>query len=386
MKRNLLLILFFVALGNLNAQNSITNITGESFPGACDGTVRFQFSTPAFGETVAILAEAPGLAPFLDTLSVQEGDTIANVQFTGLCNGSYAIMTTDTMHSAHFDTLYFNITQGDSLVLTTSSTNETAQGACDGTAIVTAFGGSGPVSYTLIDQDSNFVGSGSNYSNLCPGLYIAAATDSAGNSVSQSFLVVDATSIFGPPNIQDSVFIDTLSNSAIQACNINLTDVIDIQLGNYSLTSGGDSIIVYWMIQTVDTTLSLVQVYYFDSTITTGNLYVTVDLYCPVTKSLSGAVKGQGVLNFSFLGISSLLQEEVKFQLYPNPVSTSLHVELADSKKFDLIVYDVSGKTVYNKSNLVKSEDINVSELRKGVYFLQVITEETKFTKRFIKE
>ena len=170
MKNLLFTGIILLTFTSLNAQNAITNISGESSPGACDGSALFQFSTPAFGETVAILAEAPGLFPIIDTLSVPEGDTIGTVLFNGLCNGSYAIMTTDTIGFSHLDTLYFNITGADSLVITTSSTNETAQGPCDGTAVIAAFGGIGNISYTLIDQDSILLGSRTTYYNLCPGL------------------------------------------------------------------------------------------------------------------------------------------------------------------------------------------------------------------------
>ena len=72
--------------------------------------------------------------------------------------------------------------------------------------------------------------------------------------------------------------------------------------------------------------------------------------------------------------------EKDKIIIFPNPVKDILYIEnIADS---NYEIYDITGKTVLNGIR----NQINVSSLEKGVYFLKVTSEENILTQKFIKE
>lgn len=75
--------------------------------------------------------------------------------------------------------------------------------------------------------------------------------------------------------------------------------------------------------------------------------------------------------------------ENVLF-LYPNPATSQLTIESGASKIENITILDVTGKTI--NSFTLKSNTIDVSNLVKGIYFLQVQTKEGLFNSKFIKE
>jgi Leucine-rich repeat (LRR) protein len=72
-------------------------------------------------------------------------------------------------------------------------------------------------------------------------------------------------------------------------------------------------------------------------------------------------------------------------EVYPNPVSNILFIELGENKPTVINILDFSGKVVKSiANNNVKS--IDVSDLQQGVYILKVVTVKGVSTKRFIKQ
>lgn len=69
-----------------------------------------------------------------------------------------------------------------------------------------------------------------------------------------------------------------------------------------------------------------------------------------------------------------------KIVLTPNPVSTVLSVETKNTIS-DIKIVDMTGKVVFNQ---VFGNEINVSQLEKGVYFIQFDFEGKKVVKRFL--
>ena len=68
--------------------------------------------------------------------------------------------------------------------------------------------------------------------------------------------------------------------------------------------------------------------------------------------------------------------------MYPNPVKDKLYLE-SNSNNLDYLVslYDVLGKRIYKGKN---SEIIDVSQLRRGVYFLKIEIEDTVLKKKVL--
>ena len=78
------------------------------------------------------------------------------------------------------------------------------------------------------------------------------------------------------------------------------------------------------------------------------------------------------------------IHENIKnegLQIFPNPVSDIVYID-GSSSQLKIVVFDILGKQVLNKSN---TNTINVSLLSKGVYFIKVSDGINSSTKKFIK-
>lgn len=88
--------------------------------------------------------------------------------------------------------------------------------------------------------------------------------------------------------------------------------------------------------------------------------------------------------------VSGSLENDIS--IYPNPVSSRLHIQVAGAHTSlaSVILRDAGGKEVWSKSNLAKisaggSMDVNVEKLPGGIYFLQMIDASGKgITKKVI--
>ena len=121
-----------------------------------------------------------------------------NTQSIGsLCAGQYIVTVTDSAGCIALDTVV--ITEPLPLNLLMGSTDETCFGSCDGTATVTATGGTGNPAgwtYTWAPDPPTPTGQGTNsISNLCAGLYTVTVTDSVGCSDFNSVTVNPAIAI-----------------------------------------------------------------------------------------------------------------------------------------------------------------------------------------------
>lgn len=81
------------------------------------------------------------------------------------------------------------------------------------------------------------------------------------------------------------------------------------------------------------------------------------------------------------------INELTEIKLYPNPVNDYLMIELGNSKDaiYDLSIIDLSGKEVINKQ-ISKSDEVNVSGLKEGVYMVTIKGNQQKCTKIIIKK
>ncbi|MDC8002790.1 T9SS type A sorting domain-containing protein [Aureisphaera galaxeae] len=82
------------------------------------------------------------------------------------------------------------------------------------------------------------------------------------------------------------------------------------------------------------------------------------------------------------LSVSSV--SEVSVSIYPNPTTSSLFITVAGTEQItDLQIHDVLGRQVYRSA--VPTEEVNVSNLKSGLFFLTVTSETGKTTKQFMK-
>lgn len=72
--------------------------------------------------------------------------------------------------------------------------------------------------------------------------------------------------------------------------------------------------------------------------------------------------------------------------LYPNPVESTLNI-VSGSEIKEISIVDVLGKTVYRDAAISQNEvQIEVNNLKRGVYFIGIVDESGKTIKQFIKE
>lgn len=74
-----------------------------------------------------------------------------------------------------------------------------------------------------------------------------------------------------------------------------------------------------------------------------------------------------------------------QIQLYPNPVNEVLHIQNNSAKTIESVeVFSITGQLLFSRRN---SEEINMSQLNTGIYFVKLITSEgISVTKKVVKK
>lgn len=76
------------------------------------------------------------------------------------------------------------------------------------------------------------------------------------------------------------------------------------------------------------------------------------------------------------------------FNVYPNPTSSTVTVQLSTSENVTVSLFDIRGRNVYNKmftnSNSIFNQEITFNNLQQGLYLLNVETQGKKATKKLI--
>ena len=85
-------------------------------------------------------------------------------------------------------------------------------------------------------------------------------------------------------------------------------------------------------------------------------------------------------------GISNSLPGE-QVMLYPNPVKSILNVSVQQSpEKYNYKIYNVAGKMVLSGNMVSNPQQIDLSELNKGLYFIELQSDQNKISKRISVE
>ncbi len=82
------------------------------------------------------------------------------------------------------------------------------------------------------------------------------------------------------------------------------------------------------------------------------------------------------------LSIDSFTTES--FKIYPNPVKDILSIQINNSIETQIEIFDVLGKKVYS-NYIYNSSDINLNQIKKGIYILRITQENKSITKKLIK-
>ncbi|GEM_PF-2622740 len=121
-----------------------------------------------------------------------------------------------------------------------------------------------------------------------------------------------------------------------------------------------------------------------------GNLKtITADSYdISVTATDKGglSVTGDITIDITKVNTTDIFNSNgVRFKIYPNPVIDQLFIENSNNTEYDISITDINGNTVYIGKGIKRSETINTSGLKEGVYLVSIYSLGTKYTTKVIK-
>lgn len=81
------------------------------------------------------------------------------------------------------------------------------------------------------------------------------------------------------------------------------------------------------------------------------------------------------------LGVHEI-HDDLSFGIYPNPAMDLINIQLKNDQKVDFItVYDINGKNVFSQENI---NSVSVSSLSEGMYFVEVLSGNSRGVKRIV--
>ena len=74
------------------------------------------------------------------------------------------------------------------------------------------------------------------------------------------------------------------------------------------------------------------------------------------------------------------------FSIYPNPTNAILNIQNKQESIITTVnIMDISGKKLSSNSNHKNNYSLDISHLTAGIYFVEILTENTKTTHKIIK-
>ncbi|MBI9068293.1 MAG: T9SS type A sorting domain-containing protein [Salinivirgaceae bacterium] len=99
-------------------------------------------------------------------------------------------------------------------------------------------------------------------------------------------------------------------------------------------------------------------------------------------------VEHELTVTYSIGGATSILNKKVdkrKLNIYPNPILNTVNIENLDNVK-SLSIVNMLGQKIYTRSDVGSKLSLNTSDLKTGVYFITVVTNDNKvITERVMK-
>lgn len=399
--------------GTVTAGTPILMANGNLTNNVCAGDAAGTIQTTTSG----------GMPPY--TYAWFDGTTTANR--AGLLAGSYSLSISDA--SGQQITLSFTLIDPAPLSGSLTVTDESQQGANDGSASMSPTGGTPP---HQIDWSTG--ATGPSIGNLSPGSYSVTITDANGCSLSQTFTIgagpaplslqMSSTDIAcsgtpgsasvtpsggTPPFSYDWSTGDTQASISVTLVGMYVVTVTDSQgqMASDSIFVVGEQFPAQVILDLTDTCLSTISLiitggngpYQFDwidfsdpsntpngPTITLANACadaVCLSAACTITDA-NGCTFMTDTLDF--IGcLTSIREEKVAWSIYPNPGTVEIKIE--SSRPLDEIqVFDMLGQQVLRQSgNRQEQVSLNTENWPSGTYMIHVRMGDAIRRQRWVK-
>jgi hypothetical protein len=83
------------------------------------------------------------------------------------------------------------------------------------------------------------------------------------------------------------------------------------------------------------------------------------------------------------VGLSNQDPLENAFNLFPNPAENVIYIEYTVTV-FSITIYNQLGQVVLIKSRQELSTELNVNDFSRGVYYVELVSENKTFRKKFV--
>jgi len=196
---------------------------------------------------------------------------------------------------------------------------------------------------------------------------------SFGSTITDNFSGSFTFSISG--NANGNVTTTADGTGTLNLCDgITLTNVLRVKsVQNVTLTSG------FFPVGTMKQTIY--NYYHASEKYPILNISYTSVALTGQTATVTGAVSGNN--NVFVVGIRENSLSDSQISTYPNPTSDILHINLTSSlKPSEIIIYTQLGQIAQRNGY---SNEINISNLSPGIYFIEVKTNSGTARKKFIK-
>ncbi|TVZ56146.1 putative secreted protein (Por secretion system target) [Lutibacter sp. Hel_I_33_5] len=129
---------------------------------------------------------------------------------------------------------------------------------------------------------------------------------------------------------------------------------------------------------------------YFDTKLYIGRGTITDNgnFYFLSFDGVNGTEPSLWKLDLNTLSVKNELKTDLtNVSIYPNPASNNLNIEVDNQQIKSVKIFNLLGKEVMQKSiNNSSLKNINISQLTKGMYVIQLKTADNSFTRKFIKQ
>ena len=244
------------------------------------------------------------------------------------------------------------------------------------TFYITGFGNPIPLNGQSVSYNFNYV----SYRRISPTnvyLIISDTVNNCTDSVDQQILIKNPyytypvnCVIYSPPQIQTATIGSNVQFFISASSNASYQWQQDAGLGYFNLTNAGP----YSGVTTNTLSISNVQL--------TMNNY---QYHCIIYDSLGGCHNTSSSAALYVTGIKEI--ELTNYNIYPNPASTSITLELPfNFMKATETIYDVLGTKRFSETVEKPRATIDISSLPKGSYVIEVIADKKMRRQMFIKQ